>query len=144
MSYTIETLFQGDLNTPATERVFKLGELTMHQNGDVTIGNRWYGRHSQIDIDTPFQQIRRDEWSDIISVERDGKQILVLEYAGIGECRGTWQRLVPDGDYRLEFTTPGPLKRHLISTIDFAFVILGMFLHLTQAACDGWTNTNRR
>jgi hypothetical protein len=143
MSYSTEVLFQSDLNTPEERQSLQYGDFVLHRGGGVTIGNRWFPRHAAIEIDFRDQKIRRDKYSDVISFEHAGKQILVLEYSSCG-CRDGWQRLVPHGDAPLRFGVAGPTTRLLWSTFDLVWSALGFVLFLLQELFDTANHTQRR
>jgi hypothetical protein len=79
---------------------------------------------------------------DIILVERNGTQVLVLDYCPSGICGGAWHRLIPHGADALAFATPSPAKRLFWSTVEFGFAIVGFLFLIGQAACDGWNHTD--
>lgn len=143
MSYSIEIIFQGDNHTPPTQRSVQYGDLQLHQGGQITIDNRLYARHVPINIRSRSHTIEREEHSDIILVERNGKQVLALHYWGIAGCYGEWQRLIPHGEAPLRFATPNRRKRLCRSIIEFVITKGCLLCVYLQAALDGATHTDR-
>jgi hypothetical protein len=142
MSYSTEVLFQSDLNTPELKQSNEYGDFVLHRGGGITIGNRWFPRHVPIEIDFRERKIRRDKYSDFISVEHGGKQILVLEYSCFG-CMDSWERLIPYGDTSLHFTVPTPTVRLLWSTFDLVCSAVGCVIFLGSELFDAWLGKGR-